>query len=286
MPGLIVHLGTSLYFGTTPEERTAIEVFVLERLHERYPGAEILDDDGRAYTVRAAGSTFELARLPMLVELWGREDEPRAERLAHVDTILDARIRSNDAASMRERVLPRFTTPNREARMLLDQPETARKVKGLAHPVDCVIDLGAQCTTVKTAALSSFDVASKKELHALALENLRLRAQPFTYAGAGLREVKDLADHGAVQVLLIPERLVGDQAMFAVAPTPATLLFWRADDHEAARAARKKMKGAHPDVAPIPKPVRIDREGFTKASWAEALGTAGAAAAEPQPSAQ
>ena len=55
------------------------------------------------------------------------------------------------------------------------------------------------------------------------------------------------------------------------------VVFWRADDHDAAREARKKVKSASPDVAPIPKPVRITHEGFARSSWAEALGTAAAA---------
>ncbi|MFO0684648.1 MAG: hypothetical protein U0234_21510 [Sandaracinus sp.] len=276
LPGLLVHLGTSLFLGTTAAYRTEIEVFFLERLRTRFPDAEITGDDGRALTVRAAGSVFELVRLPMLLELWGRDDEPLAERLALVDKILDARVRSNDAASHRERVLPRFTTPDREARML-GTIETQRKVKGLKYPVDCVLDAGNTCLTIGAAAFSELGVKSHKQLHALALENLRKRMQPFRYADAGLHVVSDRADHAAAQVLLIPEKLVGDQAMFAVAPAPGGLVFWRADDHDAAREARKKVKSASPDVAPIPKPVRITHEGFARSSWAEALGTAAAA---------
>jgi len=266
------------------EEIRAIVDEVKEHLRQRHPNASIELENDDSFVVRFSVGPRTFLHESIVMELWGLSDQH--ERRELIDTIVADRTSAatDPAESDRDRVRPRFKTPGRRARhdaliMALAAregvsevqrpPDFERVIHGLPYPIDYILDFEMQVMPLHEPVVDGEEL-SREALHALALENLRVRADSIRIPREGLSVLEDPHDHGAARVLLVPPLLDEDASVLAVAPSHAELVLFAEGDTAAAREAHALFQDPEAD-APLPEPVRVTARGFETLSWADVL---------------
>lgn len=255
--------------------RGRVQRELVQFLSEEYPDFQVTGYRGKALLLRTpngAEGTWNLDKIIKEIALLpNREDtiEKRREIFRHFANALLPQFLESDSpmvfSQVRDRILPRLVQPEWLASTPADADVPSVPIEGLDLLAVYVLDSpdAVRYLTGKDMTDLGLDL---DELHELALENLRDRFPEDVIdrvlRGNNLVTVKCMDSYDATRLLVVPERLEGEDQLIALIPDrdTLTLLSTPTDEHwESVRELARVPSGDH---ALLNRPILVTRFGF------------------------